>query len=237
MKTRISIGDDTRQRLRYFMYYGRGQFAHGRDARYVGQLGLRVTERLLRALPLLHLAPQLLIGSHQFTGALHDAPLQIVVKPQDLRLGLLELRCLYHLPLFIAARESELMGPRDVQDLGGGAAWQRISAECQHGGVDDGVIDLFLVFTECFPVALIQPRRIGAQAQARVSAIECAIHLLLPAPGDFFQVEIIASHVPFASANDLNVSLLKMVLEAWNRMFQAIADFLFGQRIGYRPDA
>src|ERR1700722_19518 len=81
MKTMFSIRDDTCQWLRYFMYYGRRQFTHGGDARYMGQLSLRDAECLLRALPLRHFAPQLLIGSHQFTRALHDAALQIVVEP------------------------------------------------------------------------------------------------------------------------------------------------------------
>jgi hypothetical protein len=82
------------------------------------------------------------------------------------------------------------------------------------------------------------PRDIWASAHQPALEDEETRDFAPPAqPASVKRAACIGLRRPFASTNDLDASLLKMVLEAWNRMFQAIADFLFGQRIGYRPDA
>jgi hypothetical protein len=55
--------------------------------------------------------------------------------------------------------------------------------------------------------------------------------------GSFFQVKVAARHVPLAAAHDFDAPALKVVVETWNRISETIADFLFGKRIVYRPDA
>jgi len=52
-----------------------------------------------------------------------------------------------------------------------------------------------------------------------------------------FQVEVVARHVPFPAAYDFDAPALKVIVEMWNRISKAIADFFFGQRIAYHPHA
>src|ERR1700693_2216474 len=63
------------------------------------------------------------------------------------------------------------------------------------------------------------------------------LHLLLPPVSNSFQIKVVASHVPLPAAYDFDAPALEVVVEMRYRISQTIADFLFGKRIAYRPDA